>query len=334
MAVTLREVARAAGVSTASASRALARRGAVSEELRGRILAAAGRLGYAPNLAARALVARRSGLIGILAITLAEPVAGSLITALERAFARMGYGSLVATAQDGEGEALACCRDLAGRGVEAVVALGVAPERSFAQSVVAQGLPWLLLDADGGRDVADVIGSARRAGGILAVRYLLSLAHERFGVVAGSHTGVASAVRDALKGTSAALQETDPTAAWSEPEAAQAAAGRLLDRPDAPSAIICGSDLEAAIVLRELRARGRCVPQDASVVGFGDSPLARCTAPSLTTVRIPVRAIAAAAAESLQRMLEGQKPTPCEQPPVKIVIRESTGGVRLRSSST
>src|SRR5208337_3386244 len=116
--VTLRDVARAAGVSTASASRALAGEGGVSADLRRRILAAADRLGYTPNLAARSLAARRSGLIGIMANTVAEARVAEVVTALGRRLAEAGYGLAIATTQGSPEESLAAMRQLVSRGVE------------------------------------------------------------------------------------------------------------------------------------------------------------------------------------------------------------------------
>src|SRR5271154_6234020 len=104
--VTLRDVARAAGVSTASASRALARQGAVSADLRQRILAAAKRLGYAPNLAARSLAAGKSGLIGVLVNSLAEPLVADVVAALEQRLAQAGYGIAIAAHGGSPGDGL------------------------------------------------------------------------------------------------------------------------------------------------------------------------------------------------------------------------------------
>src|SRR5271169_3712026 len=98
--VTLRDVARAAGVSTASASRALARRGTVSADLRQRIQAAADRLGYTPNLAARSLAIQRSGMVGVMVDGLAEPLIADAVAALERRLAAAGYGLLIVAARE------------------------------------------------------------------------------------------------------------------------------------------------------------------------------------------------------------------------------------------
>ena len=109
------------GVSTASASRALRGRAAVSADLRRRILAAADRLGYAPNLAARALAGRGSGLVGVLAETLEEPLLAAVVMGLERRLAEAGYSVLIAAPGAAPGQSLLALRALLGRGVEAVL---------------------------------------------------------------------------------------------------------------------------------------------------------------------------------------------------------------------
>ena len=145
--ITLRDVARAAGVSTASASRALARPEAVSEELRGRILAAAGRLGYAPNLAARALVAGRSGLVAMLVDTLIEPLAAAPgRPRCSARLARRGYSLIIATTGGVHEEALARAREVLGRGVEALISWNMADTAGLAEAVAAYGVPWLAFD--------------------------------------------------------------------------------------------------------------------------------------------------------------------------------------------
>jgi DNA-binding LacI/PurR family transcriptional regulator len=133
--ITLRDVARAAGVSTASASRALARPQAVSEELRGRILAAAGRLGYAPNLAARALVAGRSGLVAMLVDTLIEPLPAAAAAEMQRSLGREGYSLIIATTGGVHEEALARAREALGRGVEALISWNMADTSGLAEAV-------------------------------------------------------------------------------------------------------------------------------------------------------------------------------------------------------
>ena len=312
-------------MSTASASRALARPQAVSEELRGRILAAAGRLGYAPNLAARALVAGRSGLVAMLVDTLIEPLPAAAAAEMQRALGREGYSLIIATTGGVREEALARAREVLGRGVEALISWNTPDPSGLAEAVAVYGVPWLAFDEPDLSGPAFAATSGRRSGAILGSRYLLSLGHGRFGMVATPGSGTREAVRAVLAGAGATLLETDAVAHGADLDGAQAAVGRLLDSGRA-TAILCQSDLLAMAALRECRARSVSVPDEVSLVGFGDSPLARCSAPALTSVRVSPEEIGVRTAGALILMLGKGVPSPIELT-LKLVIRESTGPV-------
>jgi LacI family transcriptional regulator len=322
--VTLRDVARAAGVSTASASRALARHGAVSADLRRRILAAADRLGYTPNLAARSLAARRSGLVGVMVDRLAEPVLAEAVAALERRCATAGYGRVIVAARDSAGDALIALRELLSRGAEALVLAEPAHGQELAGELKARGLPWIALAEDlaGGAFAVDI---GRRRGAELASRYLLDLGHRRIGVIAPT-TGTAAGVADALTGSDLAPLSPETVPA-KDAEAAQAAMRLLLDQEDPPTAVICGSDLYALAAVRACLGQGVAVPGAVSVIGFGDADFARRAVPGLTTVRVPAAGIGVHLAEGLLACLEGGGPPAAFAAPVKLVVRESTGRV-------
>ena len=317
--VRLRDVARAAGVSTASASRALNSPEAVSETLGARITAAARRLGYLPNHAARALVTRRSGHIGVLLKSLADPLTATLLDALEKTLRREDFGVALAMA-DHSRDSLASVGELLRRGVDAVLSWDVAASPEAAAMVAAHGKAWLALDNAAGKR-GDAMG--RGAGVSLACRYLRSLGHERIGVVVGGHREIEAAILQNLAGTGAEflVPEIGP---GPDPSAdLQRACAILLERSDRPTAIACPSDLDALAVLRECRARAIEVPGDLSVTGFGDTELARQTWPSLTTARVMIAELAAGAVAMLGATLSGQTGA-IPEPSVKLVVREST----------
>jgi LacI family transcriptional regulator len=319
LSVTLREVARAAGVSTASASRALAHSDRVSVELRGRILAAAERLGYAPNFAARSLAARRSGLIGVMVNTLAEPHLADTLTALERRLAAAGYGLVIVAPQGASGPSLTrALQQLLGRGAEGLVLADTAHARELSPVLRARRLPWIAMadDALGGELAID---GGRRRGAELACRYLLDLGHRRFGVIA-CDAATAAGVVDALPGGVVA-----GTAPVQDGDAAQAAMQRLLDQQDRPTAVICDRDLYALAAVRACLGQGVSVPSAVSIIGFGDADFARRAVPALTTLRIASAAVGEHLAASLLACLEHGTPPPGFVTPIKLVVRESTG---------
>jgi DNA-binding LacI/PurR family transcriptional regulator len=314
--VRLRDVARAAGVSTASASRALNFPEAVGEALRTRITTAAKRLGYLPNPAARALATRRSRFIGVLIESLADPLTAALLDALEKTLRREGFGVALGMA-DHPRDSLANVGELLGRGVDAVLSWEGTASAEAASMVAAHGKPWLDLNNAAG----DAIG--RGAGASLACRYLLSLGHERIGVVLGSHRRIEVAIPQNLAGTAGELLIPEVGTSPDASADLQRACAILMDRSERPTAIACASDLDALAVLRECRVRGIEVPGDVSIVGFGDTELARRTWPSLTSSRVAIAELAARAVATLVAMLAGQTGA-ISEPSVKLVVREST----------
>jgi LacI family transcriptional regulator len=245
--VTLRDVARAAGVSTASASRALARDGVVSADLRRRILAAAQRLGYAPNLAARALAGRGSGLVGVLVETLEEPLLAAVVMALERRLAEGGYSVLIAAPGAVPGASHLALRALLGRDVEAVILAEPAHARELAAALRARGTRYVMLGGvpSGGETGIDL---GQRRGAALASRYLLDLGHRRIAVIAPARSAMAEAVADALAGNSP-VPASPGVRSPQDAAGAQAAMRGLLAGDPMPTAVICGSDLLAMAVL-------------------------------------------------------------------------------------
>jgi LacI family transcriptional regulator len=321
--VTLREVARAAGVSTASASRALTREGAVSADLRRRILAAAERLGYAPNLAARVLAGRGSGLVGVLVKTLEDPLLAAAIMGLEHRLAHAGYGVLIAASGASPGQSLLALRALLGRGAEALVLAEPAHAEELAAAIHTRGVPYAGIGerASGGERGIDL---GQRRGAALAGRYLLDLGHRRIAVIAPASSGMAGAVAETLAGTGAA-RFPDGMRPAQDPAEAQHAMRVLLDGQTVPTAVICGSDLLAMAALRECLRRGIAVPREVSIIGFGDAEFARRAVPALTTLRVLPAELGARVAASLLLSLQHGDLPPAIEAPVKLVVRESTG---------
>jgi DNA-binding LacI/PurR family transcriptional regulator len=290
----------------------------VSEALRTRITAAAKRLGYLPNHAARTLASRRSGLIGVLLESLADPLTAAFVDAIEKSLRREGFAMALALVED-PGDSLASVGELLGRSVDAVLSWQLPVSAEAAGMVAAHGTPWVTLDG-----AAGMRGDAMRsAGASLACRYLLSLGHRRTGVVMGRYCNIEAAILESLAGTDAEvfIPVVRPSSdAWAD---LQRTCAVLLDRDYRASAIVCTSDLDAVAVLRECRARRIDVPGDISLVGFGDTELARQTWPSLTTVRVATAELADGAVATLLARLTGQGAA-IPEPAVKLIVREST----------
>ena len=318
-AVTLRDVARAAGVSTASASRALAGEGAVTSALRARIEAAAARLGYVPNLAAKALATRRSGLIGVVIQNLADPLVANVLTMCERTLAQSAFGVVLAAADETPDGSLRAIHGLLGRGVQAIVFAEVRAIEQSAQAVAARGVPWVSLAERPVAPGTPSLSVGRLQGAVLAARYLESLGHRRMALFAQPDGDTLTAVRQAL--TAPSLLEVLEAA---QLDGAQAAIGALLERDEAPTAVICGSDVQALAALRECAIRSVSVPGRLSLIGFGDAEFARRTYPALSTIRVATAEVGLRLARAVLAKLSGED-FHVEDVPMKLIARESTG---------
>ncbi len=335
---TIRDVAARAGVSTATVSRALDRPQAVRPALRDRVAEAVAALAYVPDQAARSLASRHSRLVAVLAPDLDDAGRNACIAALQQRLAAAGYATLVElTGGDARREAAAAVA-LAGRGVEAVVAVGRMPAASVRDDLAHLGLALVPVacgdreaEAAGGADPATPVGAwtidVRGAGAIVA-GFLGELGHRRFGWVAAEDAaGAAAALRAGLAGALAAAGRPPavtivPTAAGAVPDLRALLAG-----PDpAPTALVCASDALALAAVRALADAGIAVPGQVSVVGCGDLPCARHARPPLTTLRLPQAAIGTAAAEALLARLAAAGASIAGGTLLaKLVVRRSTG---------
>ena len=143
-------------------------------------------------------------------------------------------------------------------------------------------MPWVSLAERPVTTGAPSLSVGRRHGAALAARYLESLGHRRFAVFAQPDGDILTAVRQALSASSL-LQVLEVA----HLDAAQAAIGALLERAEPPTAVICGSDVQALAVLRECAIQSVAVPRRLSLIGFGDAEFARRSYPALSSIRWP-----------------------------------------------
>ncbi|MFY8093804.1 MAG: LacI family DNA-binding transcriptional regulator [Niveispirillum sp.] len=292
---TLKEVAKAAGVSVASASYAINGTGSVGEQTREHVLAVAARLGYRPNQNAKAMKTGRTGTIGLVLPDLTNPFFPALAQAVIQAARGHGY-SVLLTDTEGEPEAERHAIDLlAGRGVDGLIWFPIADDRSLPP--LADNIPAVVLD----RALAgyDVIQADYAEGGRLAAEHLLSLGHRRIGVISGPHA--ASSARARAEAAIDAIRR-EGQLAWHVHNAfaldLEPAVTVALESNTA-TAVIAGADLIAIGAVRHLQARGLSVPGDVSVMGFDDIPWAQLNNPPLSTIEMPVEEMAVEAVETL-----------------------------------
>ncbi|MGH8713957.1 MAG: substrate-binding domain-containing protein [Casimicrobiaceae bacterium] len=251
-----------------------------------------------------------------------DPVGGEILRATEARLSAGGVGLLISLAA-AHAAVDTCARALAGRGAEGILFIGTGVSPELAQWCSDRGLPAVDASrqtAAGAMPAAE--GSAWRRGLDLAERYLRDLGHRRIGVL--TRSGEADAERPAPVHRDSAIIEQGIDQA-NDPDSVCAAVARLLKHE--VTAIVAASDTAAAAALRECRGRALHVPQQVSVVGWGDTGLARCLSPTLTSMRVPASEVGQAAADCLLAALAGREYTWPELP-VKLVIRESSAPAR------
>ena len=326
----LADVAALAGVSAGTVSRTLSRPDMISEATRTRVLAAAERLGYVANGAARALAMRRTFTVGAIVPRFGRSSFPTMVQALEATLATAGYTLLLSAPEQQRGHDPALLRALLERGVDAVALLGAdQPPQMFA-ALAAHRRPFVLLWAQD-RAQGPCVGFDEAAAGALVIDHLASLQHRGIGVISGSTTDNARA-QNRLRGLTAAIarhgMRLDPQAlvethtGFAEGFAAMQT---LLARRTPITAVVCANDYLAAGALSALDRAGIAVPQQMSVASFNDNDFAAYLHPPLTTVRLPIREIGEQAGRMLLATLRGETPAHSPPLPTTLVVRESTG---------
>ncbi len=294
------DVAQLAGVSQKTVSRVLNNEPYVSAEARQKVLDAAEALGYRLNKAARALVSGRSRAIGVISLGTALYGPSRLLIGIERAARDAGYALRVANTIEGDPSGIA----------GAVESLIGAPAPFAGRRVVTVGVGANLL--------------ARAA-----TEHLLDLGHLSVHHLAGPRRWYAA--RERLESWRTALAERGcaepPVVSGDWTAASGYAAGRELARDPEMTAVFAANDDMAIGLIHALAEAGRRVPQDVSVIGYDDIPVAAYIAPPLTTVRQPFDAVAREGLGLLVQTIEhpDKDTIRASDPPVELVVRASTG---------
>ena len=326
---TISDVARLAGVSTATVSRALNQPALVAEATRRAVETAAASVGYRINAAAQTLRRGRAGAVLVLVPNLGNPFFSRIIAAIETVLAEAGLFTLIADTRQVADPQAAIQGHLRSGRVDGVISLDGNIRR--VEAMTLQGAPQMIhaCEWDGGEPGASVvIDNAHGAGE--AIRHLAGLGHRRIGQVTGPAGNVLTTLRS--RGVTEAL------AGLGLPERAdwvfdgdftlatgRRAAERWCALDDRPTALFCASDQMAMGLISGLVAAGVSVPGDVSVVGFDDIDVASYYTPALTTVRQPRDEIGQRAARMLLRRLGGDAEDSRVVLPATLVPRASSG---------
>lgn len=327
MPATIRDVAKAAGVSVATVSRALNGAGRVLPETRERILAAARELRFTPSGAARSLITRRTDTIGALLPDLHGEFFSELIRGIDQAARARGLHLLVSSSHGDADEAAAALRAMNGR-VDGLLVMTPHADADFLARNLPGSLPAVLINTGAespghARFVVDNVGGAQAI-----TRHLAAAGRRRIAHIAGPEGNEEAA--DRLRGYRAGLRagQHETVVAGDFSEASGWSAGRrLAQMKPRPDAVFAANDMMAVGCLAALAEAGLRVPEDVAVAGFDDIPIARYVSPSLTTVRVPIAALGAAALDAVAQAIESPETAAAHTRvlPVELVVRRSCG---------
>jgi LacI family transcriptional regulator len=295
--VTLRDVAKNAGVHLSTASRALdpAKRHLIADTVVTKIAAIADKLGYRRDPIAASLRTRRSKLVGVVVPDIANPVFSPIIAAITETLSEAGYSTIVADGGQDRKRQSTLVGELIARRVDGLVLATVRRDDPILRECLRENLPVVLVNRTDETDRVSSVVTDDSAGMRLAVEHLFELGHRQIGHIAGPvhistgylrRLGFVEAMR--ARGL-APLPETIVEATAYEREAGEAAAIELLERNPQLTAIAAANDLLALGVYRAIARAGLSCPRDISVVGHNDMPLADMVEPPLTTIRIGPR---------------------------------------------
>lgn len=330
---TIRDVARAAGVSVATVSRVLNNHARVRTETRTRVNAAASELDYTPNEVARSLITNRTQALGVLLPDLYGEFFSEVLRGIDLRARRDGFHLLVSSSHANGDDLVEALRSMRGR-IDGLIVMAPDVDTRALVRAAGDGLPLVLLDPGLRVPAADTISIDNTAGAEKAVRHLAGLGHRRIGTITGPE-GNADA-RQRLDGYRRALEscglERDPALEiegdFTEPSG-YAAAQRMLELDGArPTAVFAANDYMAIGAMSAFAGAGLAVPRDMAIVGFDDIAMARYLNPPLTTVSVDLLDLGARAVDRLVDKKNGAATRRRhETTPASLVVRRSCGSL-------
>ncbi|MYJ46125.1 MAG: LacI family transcriptional regulator [Acidimicrobiales bacterium] len=331
--VTSRDVAAAAGVHQSTVSRVLNGDQRISNNTRKRVEATAEQLGYVPSKRAQNLRTRRSGVVGVMVHDIDNAFYLSLLSDMHRELSAVGYSIVLIVDPLHRRSDISRMRHLFDDSLDGMLITTAMIDSEIPPALRARGMPLVLAVRSMPDLDVDTVESDNVAAGREAARHLVALGHTDIAVAMGPKE--TSTTRDRLRGVLDVIQtELPPDRVMHGPyrhETGYAMCRRLMMGERPPTAIIAGNDVMAIGVLDSAWRTGLSTPEDLSVLGFDDIPMAAWQAINLTTVRQDSKAIAEQAARRLvDRIDQPDSPPHHDIFPVSLTGRATTGPPRAK----
>lgn len=336
MAVTLVEIAQAAGVSVSTVSRALSNgKYPLKQETRQNILKLAEEMGYKPNLVARSLQSSRSHLVGVIVDRMQSPFAAATVEGIQDGLRNAGYSISIAYSNRDQIIAAQAIHTFYSHQVDGIIILN-SWLHTFNDPILSmQDRPFVFINRLFGNSSQNCVGPGDRQGAQLATRHLVDLGHRRIGYINGMEDWIEAqnrlaGYRDVLTEHGLPVDESlIRHGNWSV-ESGYEATQELLALEDRPTAIFAANDIMALGAIYALQKAGLEVPGDVAIVGYDDRDFAAWTRPALTTVRMPSYEMGQAAARLLLEQINKVELEDATQVTGKLIVRESCGANRSK----
>lgn len=325
------DVARLAGVSTATVSRVLNGRGVVTVEVQAKVKQAINTLQYVPHASARALALQRSGTLGAIIPTLNNAIFAEGINAFERIARQSGYTLILGVSDSGDEAHTQQVAKMIERGVDGLLLVGNDHDHQVFERLEKTGVRHVCTWAHDASARAANIGFDNARAMFDVVDHLVGLGHRHFGMLAGV-TARNDRARERVKGVVTRLNHhaiaLEPSRIVEVPysiSASRKAFWQVIEND--LSALICGNDVIAYGACLEAQKMGLHLPGDLSVTGFDDLDLSAELEPALTTVQVGAEFIGQQAAQSLIQAVEHKAPVTGVCLPTRLAVRATTGKV-------
>jgi DNA-binding LacI/PurR family transcriptional regulator len=309
----LREIARRARVSTATASRAINHVPTVDPLLSRRVWKVVDELGYYPNTQARALVSGKSRIFGLIVSEITNPFFPEIVAGFERIAVEHGYEILLTSTVHNPTLMASSVRRMIERRVDGVAVMTFGMEELLLEDLKLRRVPLVFVDVGPALPRVSNIRIDYLHGIRQAIQHLAALRHRRIGFIAGPLS-----LKSAIARRDAFLQSIQEIGLAVDPllivegdhttEGGMEAAAQLLNSPIKPTAILCSNDLTAIGVMKKSYEEGVVIPRDLSLVGFDDVRLAQFMLPPLTTVQMSQAELAMLAFKALLAEVERETP--------------------------
>ncbi len=337
--ISIIDIAKAAGVSHSTVSRALSGSSLVNASTKARIQQLAREMGYSPDAWARSLVMGRTRTIGVVVTTVADPFIAEVIQGIESTAYEHGYTIILATSNSDPAREMAAVEMLQSKRVDGMIVTSSRVGALYQRHLERVDAPVVLLNnhsEESGRYVFSV-SVDNQHGGRLATQHLIERGHRRIAYISGpegtsSSAGRLGGYQQAMAGAGIASDPKLVVPGTGRTQSGEQAMTFLRALPKPPTAVFCYNDMTAIGLLNAARASGPSVPRDLAVVGFDDIPFAACVYPRLTTIAQPKFEMGQQAMQMLLALMAAPSPAEAQVTDIivqgQLIVRESSGTPR------